>query len=247
MVRRRKRSRQPKYKQIGPRTESTKTEADSLLRDGHYVASILHYSIYVEQLLITAHLFAVRSKDVDAALQERDELLRRKEKESFTFGKVIGYVVPGLIGHLEGQPKIDATDPQTLNELARSLKEVRNKVSAHPFYLVMLDPTNKWKRVFADVNYYRKVMRRLRKLIVGQGLEVPPYLDMLLERGHPLTLSSNLDREFECVEVDVLRLLAEKAKDTSEQIRTMLEPILPNRTVSDTVRAKEVDWSRWQT
>ena len=65
----------PKYKQISKRITNMKDEADLLLDQGHYQASILYYALYSEHLLLAAYLYIKRDEDIDEANREREEIL----------------------------------------------------------------------------------------------------------------------------------------------------------------------------
>ncbi len=133
----------PKYKKVSFRTEGLKNEADELLSKGYLIASILYYAIYVEQLLLTAYLFVIREDNIDNALLIRENLLQLKQKEKLPFGKVIRMTVPKITQFLNNQEKLSTADNESLSDLCDKMRRIRNLISAHPYFVVMLDPTNR--------------------------------------------------------------------------------------------------------
>lgn len=222
-------SRVPKHLKLSARTEQIKEQADLLIEQGFYVGSILHYVIYVEQLLLTAYLFTLRELSIDLAREQREYILNKKEEERYPFGKIVRETVPLIQQVIDGaSSKSFSLDKTELYTYCDRLRKIRNIVSAHPHFTLMLDPTNRWKRGMYDANFYRKLLRRIRKFIQSEiGIRSPPELDKILRKGHPLTISSRLEDEFITVENSVSRILADYSKKISERVREELRFIIP--------------------
>lgn len=219
----------PKYKQISKRITNMKDEADLLLDQGHYQASILYYALYSEHLLLAAYLYIKRDEDIDEANREREEILSKKERGNYPLGKVIQDLVPILEKYLSHTHSFFSEDTETdISKLSNNIKNIRNLISAHPHFTLMLDPTNTRKKVMYDVNYYRKILRRIRKFIQKEiGMPYPSELDHLISVGNPISLGSFIDDSFMAIENSLNRLFANYCKISSEKIRERLRLVLP--------------------
>ena len=206
-----------------------KEEADLLLDQGHYQASILYYALYSEHLLLAAYLFIKRDEDIDEANREREKILSNKERGAYPLGKIIKDLVPKIESYLSHIPSYFLEDTETnISKLIVNIKDIRNLISAHPHFTLMLDPTNAVKKVMYDVNYYRKILRRIRKFIRNEiGLPYPIELDQLISVGDPISLASYIDDSFISVENILNRLFANYCKISSETIRERLRSVLP--------------------
>lgn len=215
-----------KYKKLSPRTENLMLNADRLLKDGYYVASIFYYVIYIEQLLFTAYLYVLRKKDIETAILGRENILLKRERGYFPFGKVVTYTIPLIDEYLNYQHTLPMIQGESLVVLCQKLVKIRNVISAHPQFALMLDPNNRWKRALYDANYYRKVLRRIRRFLkVDLNVESPPILDEAIDLL-PLVSSAQIETEFAKVENEVARALALYSKNISIEIRSRLKGIV---------------------
>lgn len=216
--------------ELSAKTQKIKTEADRLLSEGVYLASILYYTIYVEQLLLTADLYIIRRVSIDDAIAKREHFLRLKENVNFSFGKVVRETLPDISEELKKRRTLTSyneTKPD-LSDLCHQLRLIRNAASAHPHFLLMLDPTQQWKRGLSDVGYYRKVLRRIRRFMVDKlNMASPSILNTYLNGQTPLQKGSRLDKIFTMIDESVSNCLAQRTKDLAEQIRFQLRLIIP--------------------
>ena len=219
----------PRRKHIPRRIIKMKEEADLLMDQGHYQASILYYALYSEHLLLAAYLYIKRDEDINEAIREREKILSNKEKGSYSLGKVIKELVPIIESYLSHTSSYFLEDAETnISKLIVNIKDIRNLISAHPHFTLMLDPTNAMKKVMYDANYYRKILRRIRRFIQNEiGIPYPNELDQLISVGNPISLASYLDDSFIAVENILNRLFASYCKISSEKIRERLRSVLP--------------------
>lgn len=158
----------PKYKQTPIRAQQIKLDADKLREEKFFISSILNYTIYTEQILLTAYLYILREDNLSRAIDKREELFRKKEKGYFPFGEVVSLTIPVIkerLSKIGTLPVEESSIEGDIESLAKRLGNIRNMVSAHPYFVLMLDPTNRFKKTMLDVNYYRKVLRRLKKMM----------------------------------------------------------------------------------
>ncbi len=214
----------PKRKQIPGRIIQMKDEADLLLREEHYRAAILLYVLFAEQLLILAYLYIKREEDIEQAIKKREEFLKRKEDGNFTFGKVINETVPTIEIKMESIPLISRSP---ISDLVKNLNDIRNQISAHPHFALMLDPTNSLKKAFYDTNYYREVARRLRDFTRKKlGMETSTEIDQFINFGSPLVWVGRLDQEIMRLETLINKPLAEYCKYAAEELTEQIKPLI---------------------
>lgn len=217
----------PKYQQIPKKIYLMKNEADMLLEEGHHQAAILYYALFTEQLIITAYLYINREKNLDESINSRNEIFSKKENGNFTFGRVIELTVPVIADKIDSLNGIQFSNGTQFSESVRMINKIRNNISAHPHFAMMLFPSNWAKRGMSDGNYYRKVLRSLRNFM-REDLKIsyPSDLDDLINNGHPLTIASSLDERFTGIEDKIKESLAKFCKKTTEEIREDLRFIL---------------------
>ncbi len=226
----------PKHLTLNLRVNLLFEQADRSLSLGLPQAAILYFTLYIEQILITAACFVKREKDIDEAIQLRDTLFNYKKR--YTFNKVANEVVNIIGPYISAQRLLFNYDHgdeepnklEELNMILSNLNKIRNTVSGHIFFTIMLDPTNRkpWKRVLSDFNYYRKVLRRLRRLIVYDlNLQVPEALSLAINYSGPILVSGVVEQMFVDAENSVLFELARYCRTASLQIREILKVFIP--------------------
>jgi len=210
----------PKYKKIPERIIQMKKEADTLLDEGHYQAAILYYALFTEQIILTAYLYIIREENIDEAIRIREDILSKKEKRKFALGDVIYLTKRKIDGRLLTK-YLSSTEAGIENayDLIDKIRKIRNMISAHPHFLLMIDPTNFQKRAMKDTNYYRKVIRRIKKFMQNEiGIEPSPEIYEFLDFGHPLTLSTYMDENLISLENSINKSLANYCRFASEEI-----------------------------
>lgn len=213
-----------KYKKLSPRIENFKLAGDGLLKEGYYVGAILYYTIYVEQLLLTAYLYILRIENISLAIETRESIVSKKEQGHFQFGEAINLTLPVIEKSLGAMTALPTVGDDSLRVKCDKLRKIRNFISAHPHFALMLDPTNKWKNAIRDTNYYREVLRKMRIFMEEElSIEPPQVLNVLIKIGHPLTMSTYIEEEFAKVELEVAHDLASYSRRLATTIRNNLK------------------------
>jgi len=214
----------PKYKKIPERIIHMKKEADTLLDEGHYQAAILYYALFTEQIILTAYLYIIREENIDEAIRIREDILSKKEKGKFTLRNVIDLTKRKIEGRLLTKyPRSTEAGIENAYDLIDKIRKIRNMISAHPHFLLMIDPTNFQKRAMKDTNYYRKVIRRIKKFMQNEiGIEPSPEIYEFLDFGHPLTLSTYIDENLISLENSINKSLAGFCRSASKEIAEQL-------------------------
>lgn len=223
----------PKHLNLSLRAILLLDQARKSFAQGLPQAAILYFTLYIEQLLITAACFVKRQNNITEAIQLRDTFFN--SKQYFTFKRVTDKCINILVPYISAQQTLSSYNngQEELNELKTfliNINKIRNTVSAHIFFTVLLDPTNRkpWKRVLNDINYYKKVLRRLKRLIVDDlNLDPPHELTCAINYSGPMLVSEAIERMFLDAENEALVELARYCDNTSLQIRELLRVIIP--------------------
>jgi hypothetical protein len=218
----------PKRMKISVASDRFKEDADALFRGKYYAASILYNAVYVEHLLLSSYLFLKRDGGIQYAISARDDILKRKEKGWLPFGEVIKLTVPALERFLSSQPKLNDGKAESLLSLCRKLNKIRNEASVHPYLALMLDPSNQEKKAMYDVNYYRKVLRKIKIFLEKDlGVAAPSEVERLIKVGSPMSMLRLIDEEFASTLDEVERIFASSAKEVTSEIRSRLKVLVP--------------------
>lgn len=210
-----------------------KGDADKLLADQRYIASIFQYALYIDQSLITTYLYILRDQHIDLALSKREEIFEKLKRKPFSFGNVIDMTIDPILERLSTrkQRKLweeDELQYEELGALCNTLRKIRNKISAHPQFTLMLDPKGLKSRKLSDSNYYRKVARWYRNFIRKElGGESSRMLDEFISNAGFITMyGNNLESKMFELQEEIQSALAHYSKFISEQITEILETAL---------------------
>lgn len=199
-------------KDFPKRTKKLLVTAKSLENKHIYIPAMLLYCEYLEQALLSKYLIYLREDNPSKAKEKMDEIMRLKDRGKLTFGKTLEVVKPILT-------------PEA-NKLSREIKRIRNHLVAHPFFVIRVDPTNKYKLGFYDVGNYRKVIRRIYNLIKNENYLTQKEhnkIKIFLKLGHPLTKLSRIEQESEDIEDILLKKLCVMTR--KKVIGTVAEPL----------------------
>ncbi len=179
------------------RTQKVWGDARKLEKEGFYAPAILLYSHYLEQVMLISYLSYVDQLDPSKTKLVLDRILKIKDERNLTFGKIMSFVKPVM------------TDVEII-KLCKEVKEVRDTLAAHFFFVANLDRLNKTKRAYYDVNNYRKMIRRLYAFI--RTTEQIPQVEHLLKYGAPWKKYKTIEQDALVVEDILLRTLCEKIR-----------------------------------
>ena len=152
------------------RTRELQRDAVGLERSGYFSSALLMYSHFLEQMLLLPYLSRVENKSPSQTKETLEEIMKTKDDGNLTFGKIIRQVEEVI------------PDEQT-KQLCAKVKQVRDTVVAHFFFVAFLDPTNRTKRGFSDVNNYRKLIRRMCNLV--KDMDRIEFVEDFLSTGSP--------------------------------------------------------------
>lgn len=232
----------PKYLRFNKRTNALKSNADKMMTSNFFEGAIMYYLLYIEQIVTTTHLYITRKENIDQAVSLRKKILEGKKYQRFS--KIFDYaenidifirkniIEQGLIDAYELKDDVYGNEESayniTVKEMCEKLNKIRNVSSSHLFFVSSLDPSNVWKRNFDDINYYRKIARKLRNLMRNDlKIEPPSILDNFIEFGSPIAMSGSLDEEFYYVESKIIEEMARETKRLSYKITEDIESTLP--------------------
>lgn len=197
------------------RIKNFKKQAKELENGKFYTAALLYYSFYIEQLILVKYIQYVGKKEPAKAKIAIDDLLQIKDKGELTFGKILEICKPILKNGIE--------------EKCKKIKEIRDKLLAHPFFIMGIDKSNALKMSFYDVNNYRKIVRRIYKLVKTKRVltfDEEKEIYYFLELGSPLSKRSNIEEEELEIEQVLLRGICRYFRTEIEDIEDKLEQIL---------------------
>ena len=192
-----------------------KNQAKELENGKFYTAALLYYSLYTEQLILVKYIQYVDKKEPVKAKNMIDGILQIKDKGGLTFGKTLEICKPILKNGIE--------------EKCREIKKIRDKLLAHPFFVMGIDKNNVLKMSFYDVNNYRKIVRRIYKLVKTKKVltfDDEKEIYYFLELGSPLSKRSNIEVEEFDIEQVLLRGLCRYFRTEVEDIESKFEQTL---------------------
>ena len=187
--------------------KKTFREAAKLLSEGHHKHAINAYAECLQQVIMvtTVKYYHVYNPPHARGLQS---IFATKNEKNITLGDVIN----GLPKKLR-TPKI--------SQDCRYIQNVRNDVSAHPYYVLSLSKITGTRHEIDDVNTKRKYIRRLYKHVNNESKIAD--VEIFLKCGHPLTISKKSDQLVLNCEKLVLEKLSTNVKDCIDRIKKCLE------------------------
>lgn len=179
------------------RTQKLWNDAVKLQKEGFYAQALLLYSHYLEQVLLISYLSYVEEKDPSKTKLVLDKIIRIKDERNLTFGNILSFVNP-IIKNVEMQ------------RLCKEVKEVRDTLAAHFFFVVNIDPLNKTKRAFYDVNNYKKLIRRLYKFV--RKTNRMSNVEYFLKHAAPWKEYKTIEKDALAIEDVLLEIICERIK-----------------------------------
>ena len=190
------------------RTQKILDEAEKLKEIGFYSTAILRYTNYLEHFLIVATLSYYEIRDIDKTGSVLETFSNMKYDKKLTFNNILKYV----------PNKINSSD---IRQQCKEIKNIRNEIAAHDYFVIALDKTHRRQRQFQDVNRYRKFIRNLYKLIKKH--KDINEINYFLNFGHPLTIYKNLEEQAYKVETILMREICEHVAITVPDIIKKIE------------------------
>ena len=154
------------------RTRNILIDAKKLEKDGFYLASILLYIQYLEHVMLVATIQYHEYHRPEKINHKLEQIFQIKDSAQLNFGKILSLL-----------PK-KSRDAKTKKDI-KYIQTIRNTMAAHSFFIVSLDKKDRKKRAVKDVNNYKKIIRRIYRLISN---EHPLYdVEVFLYR-HPFSI-----------------------------------------------------------
>ena len=197
----------------------TRQEADSLLSDRYYKHAINGYAEYLQQVIMTVVVKYHDVRNPDRAKKLQSTFATKKHK-NLTLGNVINLLPRNL--------RTDVVDKN-----CQYVRNVRNDVSAHPYYVINLGRMTGRRREYGDVNTKRKYIRRICKH--ARDDRVISTAKNFLSSGHPLTIHPHSEQMMLSCENSILKDITKNVKKSVEKVRLTLEYTLAVET-SDTCK-----------
>ncbi len=190
------------------RTKKILEEAEELEKNKFFSSAILRYTNYLEQFLVIASLSYCEKHDHGPVSEVRKCVMNTKINKKFTFHNIIG-LMPDKI-------KTDG-----IKQLCKEIKNIRNQIGAHDYFVIALDKTRYKQRRFDDVNSYRKFIRNLYKLI--KKTKTINQAENFLLLGHPLTIYSTLEEKAYDVEMIIMESICMHTRKTVQNVCQKIE------------------------
>ena len=198
-----------------PYMKRTFAEAAKLMSKGHHKQAINAYAECLQQVVMVTTVKYYHYYNHSRS-REMQSTFATKSEQNIT----MGYVISKL------PKKLRST---AISQNYKYNQDVRNDVSAHPYYALSLSRiTDTWHEM-DDVNTKRKYIRRLYKHVkCDQKIN---YVESFLRVGSPMTIYSKSDQlMLECERL-VLETLSDNVKSRLERIKKCLERELALQTL----------------
>ena len=186
--------------------EKTRYEADKLLSDGYFKHAINGYVEYLQQVIITA-VVKYYSACNTARAKELQDIFATKKQKNVTLNYIINLL-----------PRKLRTN--AIEQNCKYVRNVRNDISAHPYYVVSMRRLTGGRYECNDVNTKRKYIRRIRKH--AHSKRAISKSEEFLRIGNPITIYSRSDQLMECCESFILEDIAKNVKNRIQQIKKAL-------------------------
>ena len=176
---------------ISFRTKKLLKDAKNLQKNKFYSNSILSYSHYLEQILLSSSILHLRSNP-DEAENFLLKILQLTDKHKLTLGKIMR-IIPNEI--LKNNDR----------ENCEKIRNIRNVVGGHHFFAVGVGYN--FLRM-EETEYYKKIIRRLYKMLKDDGKNMS-NVEVFLKM-HPLTFHSRLEKIITDIEDEIMDQLCKK-------------------------------------
>ena len=200
--------RNPILFRIPLRTEKIWDEAKTLEENNFFLPAILRYTNYLEHFLIISILSYHERRNIMSTQTIQKNILCMKLDKKLTFSAILRQVPSDIM-----------TDD--VKQLCNEVKNIRNTIAAHNYFVIALDKTRFKKRKFNDVNIYRKFIRNLYKLI--RNIEKINQVENFLSIGHPLTTYSHLEENAYEIEVILMESICIHIRKTVQNTIQKIE------------------------
>lgn len=197
-----------------PYMKKTFCEATKLMSEGYHKHAINAYAEYLQQVVVvtTVKYYHIYNPAYARKLQS---VFATKNGQKVT----LGYVIKMLPNKLR---------TSRISRDYKYIQNVRNDVSAHPYYALSLSRTTGTRHDIDDVNTKRKYIRRLYKHVRDEAKI--PHVENFLRFGHPATIYKESDQLMLKCERLVMEKLCRNVKDRVERIKICLEHELARQT-----------------
>lgn len=192
-----------------------KSQARELEKAKFYTAAMLYYSFYLEQMILVKYIQYIFKNNFWNAKSEIDKIIQIKDDGRLTFGTIMKMCKPILIDGLDSE--------------CNKIKEIRDTLLAHPFFVMGIDKHNRLRLGFYDVNNYRKVIRRIYAIVKTKDVLTPSEhneITHFLKLGSPLSKLNTIENEEFNVEQILLRGLCVYFRMKIENIEGDLDKML---------------------
>jgi len=200
--------------EIPLRTKTLLSDARKLEKKKFYLPSILLYTQYIEQILLVAMMNFYEYHEPQNIHKVLNYIFEIKDEKRLTFGKILTLIPDEVL------------DKKSM-KLCDEIRNIRNVLAAHSFFVIQLDKNYKKMRVIEDVNNYRKFIRRIYKLVRKDYLV--KEAEYFLKIGHPISRYRTLEKDAMKVEKSILKLICkitrEKVLEASKRIEILSFPM----------------------
>lgn len=203
----RRRTKRPVLLKLPLRTKKIFTDAKELEKNGFFGPATQQYVTYLEHFLIVVILSYWEEKDPKQAQNEQHEFLKTKIKNGLGFGNILCRI-----------PK-EINDKKII-DACKNVKEIRNQIIAHSYFVIALDKTNQNNRDFNDVNHYKKFIANLYSFV--KTYEESQTVRNFLYGNKPWEIYSKLEQKAQVAETEIMKLIC---KYVSEKIKQIMEDI----------------------
>lgn len=190
------------------RTRRILEDAKVLEKDGFFSVAILRYANYLEHFLMVATVSYHEERNINQVQNILECFSAMKSMKMLTFD------------HILKQTPNKILNPE-IRKMCKEIKNIRNTVAAHDYFVIALDKTHRRNRQFQDVNRYRKFIRNMYKLIKSHKRisEVESFLVL----NHPLTIYSHIEESAYRIEMVLMKNICKYVGITTISIAKKIE------------------------
>ena len=193
------------------RTEKILTDARELETKEYYFAAILLYIQYLEHIMLLNTIRYYAYYNPANINNKLDQILQIKDGNELNFGKILSLM-----------PK--KMKNKNTKQACKFVQDIRNKMAAHSYFMVSLDKKDKNRRAIKDVNNYKKIIRRLYKLI--RNKHKIKDVELFLYQ-HPLRNMRKIENEAYQVEKQILKTICRITRENVVYVSGQLPSYSP--------------------